>query len=179
MKADLLVLGHVLLLQATSVHDLLRLIYVNAVHLLADLRLILLDQFPNVGNVEIVTVLLRTCIHSESLLSAAAEVAGDLQLAIGLVVGSEHLQEDGGGDTVAGLAVLFLEVRADHMNRVPGPDLDSPALNLLLHEEASPESGHIGVEEIHRGEGVLLVEVVVHISRENFIEFLLQLEELT
>lgn len=91
MKADLLVLRHVLLLQAASVHDLLRLIYVNAVHLLADLSLILFDQLPDIRNVEIVSVLLRACIHSESLLSAATEVASYLQLAIGLVVGSEHL----------------------------------------------------------------------------------------
>ena len=65
------------------------------------------------------------------------------------------------------------------MNRVPGPDFDSPTLNLLLHEEAATEAGHIGVEKVHRGESILLVEVVVHISRENVIEFLLQLEELT
>ena len=71
MKADLLVLRHVLLLQAACVHDLLRLIYVNAVHLLADLRLILFDQLADVGNVEIVSILLRASVHSESLLSAA------------------------------------------------------------------------------------------------------------
>ena len=65
------------------------------------------------------------------------------------------------------------------MDRVPGADLYGPALYLLLHEEAATEASHIGIEEIHGGEGVLLIEVVVHISREYIIELLLQLEELT
>lgn len=91
MEADFLVLGHVLLLQAASVHNLLCLIYVNAVHLLADLSLILFDQFPDVGNVEVVSILLSASIHSKSLLSAATQVASDLKLAIGFLVGSEHL----------------------------------------------------------------------------------------
>ena len=59
------------------------------------------------------------------------------------------------------------------MDGVPRASLDSTALNLFLNEEAATEACNVGIEEIDRSQCVILVEVVMNISLENVIEFLL------
>lgn len=149
MEADLLVLGHVLLLQAARVHNLLRLIYVNAVHLLTDLGLILLDELSNVGDVVVVGLSQSASVHRGGLLTAATQVTSDLQVSVSILILCDHLKKDGGGDTVAGLAVLFLEIHTHHMNGVPGADFHGSTLDLLFHEETAAETCDISVEQIH------------------------------
>ena len=170
MEADFLVLSHILLLQAASVQDLLCLIYVNAIHLLANLGFILLDQLTDVGNVEVIAISLCAGIHGECLLTAAAKVACDLQVAIGIFIGGDHLQEDSGGDTVASLAILLLQIYTNDMNGIPGADFDGTALNLLLDKEAATETCNVSIEEVNRCQSVVLVEVMMDISLENVIE---------
>ena len=65
------------------------------------------------------------------------------------------------------------------MDRVPCADLNGPALDLFLDQEATSEAGNAGIEQVHRGQRVVLVEVVMNISLKNVIKLLLQLLEVT
>lgn len=174
-----LVGGHILLLEAARVDDLLGLVDVDVVHFVADLGLISFDDAANVGNVEVVVDSLAIC-HAHCLILGAGDISSEFQVAVRLGRGADHLEEDGGGDPVADLAVLLpLEVHGHHVDRVPGARSEgAPEIGqLLLHEEAPAEASDLGVEQVDRGKGRALVEVQVRVPLEDIIELLLEGDE--
>ncbi len=124
---------------------------------------------------ELIGVLLYSSIHRVAFLPASAEISSNLKVSIGIWIGGQHLQEDSGCNAVAGFAILLFQVNAHDMDWVPCTYLHCATLKGLLDEEAAAKTSHIGVEKVHRCEGVIHVEVMMNIALENVVEFLLQL----